>query len=71
MVYLKRKQFIYWHISAATRVDLGLHRPVVYCFSELRRKVDGALKRKKKHLIFKEINGFSTTIVERSICPSA
>ncbi|USE35598.1 hypothetical protein [Endozoicomonas sp. SCSIO W0465] len=71
MIYSKRKQFMYWYVPAATRVSLESNYRVVYCFSELRRKVKGALKRKKKYLIFKEINGFSTSIVERAIHPSA
>ncbi|KEI72810.1 hypothetical protein [Endozoicomonas elysicola] len=71
VIYSKRKQFMYWYVPAATRVDLESNRPVVYCFSELRRKVRSALRRKKKYLIFKEINGLSTSIVERAVHPSA
>lgn len=71
MIYSKRKQFMYWYVPAATRANLESNRPVVYCFSEFRRKVRGALQRKRKYLIFKEINEFSTSIVERAVHPSA
>ncbi|MFK0574050.1 hypothetical protein [Endozoicomonas sp.] len=71
MIYSKRKQFMYWYVPAATKVDLESKRLVVYCFSELRRKVRSALRRKSKYLIFKEINEFSTSIVERIVHPSA
>lgn len=67
MIYVKRKQFMYWHIPAATRVDLATNRPVIHCFSELRRKVRATLERKNKYLIFKQINGFSTSIEERAV----
>lgn len=70
MIYSKRKQYMYWYVPATTRIDLDSNRSVIYCFSELPRKVRSALRRKKKYLIFKEINEFSTSIVEREVQPS-